>query len=67
MKLPYLNLIIWLNVNKIFVTVVTGSTDGIGKEYCHELARKGINIVLIARNKEKLVNVANELGKLLLG
>lgn len=41
--------------------VVTGSTDGIGKEYCHELARKGINIVLIARNKEKLVNVANEL------
>jgi len=42
---------------------VTGSSDGIGKEYAKELARQGINVVLIARNKEKLEAVAKEIGK----
>ncbi|XP_060665862.1 hydroxysteroid dehydrogenase-like protein 1 [Drosophila nasuta] len=40
---------------------VTGSSDGIGKEYAKELARHGINVVLIARNEEKLKAVANEI------
>ncbi|KAM8716650.1 hypothetical protein ACLKA7_003517 [Drosophila subpalustris] len=40
---------------------VTGSSDGIGKEYAKELARQGINVVLIARNKEKLEAVAKEI------
>jgi|UniRef100_A0A7S4FHB3 17beta-estradiol 17-dehydrogenase / very-long-chain 3-oxoacyl-CoA reductase len=30
--------------------VVTGCTDGIGKEYALQLAKKGMNIVLLARN-----------------
>lgn len=42
---------------------VTGSSDGIGKEYAKELARQGINVVLIARNEAKLKAVADEIGK----
>lgn len=41
--------------------VVTGSTDGIGKAYAKELAKRGINIVLISRNIEKLMKVASEI------
>ncbi|XP_058977381.1 hydroxysteroid dehydrogenase-like protein 1 [Musca domestica] len=40
---------------------ITGSTDGIGKAYSRELARKGFNIVLIARNEEKLRQTAKEI------
>ncbi|XP_037960400.1 hydroxysteroid dehydrogenase-like protein 1 [Teleopsis dalmanni] len=41
--------------------VITGATDGIGKEYAKELAKQGVNVVLISRTKEKLVAVANEI------
>lgn len=34
--------------------VVTGSTDGIGRGYANELAKRGLNIFLISRNKERL-------------
>ncbi|XP_069623547.1 very-long-chain 3-oxoacyl-CoA reductase-B-like isoform X3 [Ranitomeya imitator] len=38
--------------------VVTGATDGIGKSYAEELAKRGFDIVLISRTLEKLKNVA---------
>jgi len=41
--------------------VVTGATDGIGKGFCLELARQGMNIVLVSRNLEKLNVVAKEI------
>ncbi|CAL4107260.1 unnamed protein product, partial [Meganyctiphanes norvegica] len=41
--------------------VVTGASDGIGKAYVHKLAAKGMNVVLIARNKEKLDKVAQDI------
>lgn len=41
--------------------VVTGSTDGVGKAYAELLAKKGINIVLISRSKDKLENVSLEI------
>eukprot|EP00124_Ichthyophonus_hoferi_P003374 Ihof_evm2s289 gene=Ihof_evmTU2s289 len=41
--------------------VVTGSTDGIGKAYAMELARKGLNIVLVSRALDKLNVVAKEI------
>jgi 17beta-estradiol 17-dehydrogenase / very-long-chain 3-oxoacyl-CoA reductase len=44
------------------VTVVTGSTDGIGKAYALELAKRGVNIVLISRTQHKLDEVAAEIG-----
>uniref|UniRef100_A0A0N4ZFF3 Hydroxysteroid 17-beta dehydrogenase 12 n=1 Tax=Parastrongyloides trichosuri TaxID=131310 RepID=A0A0N4ZFF3_PARTI len=43
--------------------VVTGSTDGIGKAYATELAKKGFNIVLISRNQKKLDDVKEEIEK----
>lgn len=43
--------------------MITGSTDGIGKEYALELAQKGFNVVLISRSSAKLVKVANEIGE----
>ena len=41
--------------------LVTGASDGLGKQYCFELARSGFDIVLMARNKEKLEAVAKEI------
>ena len=44
--------------------VVTGSTDGIGKAYAEELARQGLDIVLISRSEEKLKTVSESIGML---
>lgn len=42
--------------------VVTGSTDGIGKGYAKELAKHGMNIVLVSRSIGKLERAAEEIG-----
>jgi 17beta-estradiol 17-dehydrogenase / very-long-chain 3-oxoacyl-CoA reductase len=42
-------------------TVVTGATDGIGKAMAFELAKRGLNVVLISRSKDKLIECAAEL------
>ncbi|XP_034241034.1 inactive hydroxysteroid dehydrogenase-like protein 1 [Thrips palmi] len=41
--------------------VVTGSTDGIGRAYALELARRGVNVCLISRSLDKLRNTAAEI------
>ncbi|KAG5674779.1 hypothetical protein PVAND_004728 [Polypedilum vanderplanki] len=41
--------------------VVTGSTDGIGRQYAKELAKNGMNIILISRSESKLIEVAKEI------
>ncbi|KAG5674669.1 hypothetical protein PVAND_004622 [Polypedilum vanderplanki] len=41
--------------------IVTGSSDGIGKEYAKELAKHGMNIVLISRTESKLIEVAKDI------
>ncbi|XP_066445425.1 very-long-chain 3-oxoacyl-CoA reductase-like [Eleutherodactylus coqui] len=43
--------------------VVTGATDGIGKAYALELAKRGMDVVLISRTMEKLERVAAEIEK----
>ena len=42
--------------------VITGATDGIGKEFALQLAKAGFNIVLVSRSEEKLKGVAGEIG-----
>ena len=34
--------------------VVTGGSDGIGLELCHQLAEHGFNICIVSRNKTKV-------------
>ncbi|KAI9012360.1 hypothetical protein DFJ74DRAFT_683461 [Hyaloraphidium curvatum] len=40
--------------------IVTGSSDGIGREFAVQLAQKKLNVVLAARRKDKLEQVAQE-------
>jgi 17beta-estradiol 17-dehydrogenase / very-long-chain 3-oxoacyl-CoA reductase len=42
--------------------VVTGATDGIGKEMARQMADQGMSIVLISRTQAKLDAVAEEIG-----
>ncbi|KAJ0669609.1 putative very-long-chain 3-oxoacyl-CoA reductase [Helianthus annuus] len=41
--------------------LVTGSTDGIGKAFAFELAKQGLNIILVGRNPSKLETVSTEI------
>jgi 17beta-estradiol 17-dehydrogenase / very-long-chain 3-oxoacyl-CoA reductase len=41
--------------------IVTGATSGIGREYAIELAKQGFHVVLIARTKENLQQLSQEL------
>ncbi|KAI1292474.1 hypothetical protein EDD11_008724 [Mortierella claussenii] len=41
--------------------VITGATDGIGKEFAFQLAEKKLNIVLVSRTESKLKAIAEEL------
>jgi len=41
--------------------LVTGATDGIGKEFCEQFAKLGFNIILVSRNEEKLQITKNEI------
>ncbi|XP_044513492.1 testosterone 17-beta-dehydrogenase 3 [Gracilinanus agilis] len=43
--------------------VITGAGDGIGKAYAYELAKHGLNIVMISRTLEKLQAVAKGIEK----
>ncbi|KAL8203380.1 UNVERIFIED_CONTAM: hypothetical protein K2H54_050651 [Gekko kuhli] len=43
--------------------IITGAGDGIGKAYSFELAKRGLNTVLISRTFEKLKKVASEIEK----
>lgn len=42
--------------------VVTGASDGIGKEFATELAKRKMNIVLVSRTAEKLKDVAKTIS-----
>ncbi len=45
-----------------FHQVVTGATDGIGKEYAKQLARRGFNLLLISRTEARLQETATEIS-----
>lgn len=41
--------------------VVTGSSEGIGKAYARELAKRGVNVVLISRGENRLYKTARDI------
>ncbi|CAI5786968.1 testosterone 17-beta-dehydrogenase 3 [Podarcis lilfordi] len=65
--LKYFSPLVWRTVPESFFrsmgewAVITGSGDGIGKAYSFELARRGLNIVLISRTLTKMQKVASEI------
>lgn len=42
--------------------VITGGSEGIGLAFARELAKRKLNIILIARNKDRLNKAAAEIG-----
>lgn len=50
--------------SRSLTAIVTGSSDGIGREFAVQLAAKKLNIVLAARRKDKLEDVARECREL---
>jgi len=44
--------------------IVTGATDGIGKGYAKQFAKRKLNVVLISRSEDKLKETAEEIKKL---
>ncbi|KAJ0257871.1 Very-long-chain 3-oxoacyl-CoA reductase-like protein [Hirschfeldia incana] len=40
--------------------MVTGATDGIGRAFAHELAKHGLNLILVSRNPSKLASVSDD-------
>jgi len=44
--------------------LVTGASDGIGQEFCRQLAKIGFNVILVARTQKKLEETAEELKKI---
>lgn len=45
--------------------MITGATDGIGLEYAKEFARRGHSLILIGRSESKLVNVKQQIGRVI--
>lgn len=41
--------------------IITGASDGLGKEFANQLAAKGFNLILVARRAEVLEQIAEEL------
>ncbi|MFC1513706.1 SDR family NAD(P)-dependent oxidoreductase [candidate division KSB1 bacterium] len=43
--------------------LVTGASSGIGAEFCRQLAEKGLNIIMTARRKDRMEELADEIRK----
>ena len=42
---------------------MTGSSEGIGRAYARELAKRGFNLVLISKPENRLFRAARNIGK----
>jgi len=44
-------------------TLITGASSGIGAAFARKLAKRGRNVLLVARSEDKLITLCNELGR----
>ena len=49
--------------NENMIALVTGASSGIGRDIARELAKRGYNIIAVARNEEALKELKNNLEK----
>lgn len=49
--------------NAFTLTVVTGASEGIGREFALQLAQKGFNVLVAARNATALSTLTAEIGE----
>lgn len=61
-RCAYLSMSGLISLTPVTRIVVTGATDGIGKEFAFQLAKAGFNILLVSRAETKLNAVAEEIG-----
>ena len=45
------------------VALVAGASEGLGAAWCHALAKRGLDVVLVARRLEPLEKLANEIAQ----
>ena len=45
------------------IILITGASSGIGKEAAIQFAKKGSNVILVARRKQKLEQISDDLKK----
>ncbi len=48
-------------LSKTGTALITGASTGIGSVYAHRLARRGYDLVLIARDQQRLTKLANDI------
>ena len=48
---------------KFSKALITGASSGIGAEYAHQLAEAGTSLILVARNKDRLTSLSEELAQ----
>ena len=42
--------------------IITGASQGLGRSYCHELAKEGYNLIVSARTQEDLAKLGEEIS-----
>lgn len=50
-------------VGSMATALITGGTSGIGYRFAEEFARGGTNLVLVARNEDRLASIKEDLGQ----